>query len=115
MRQRTLLRVHVAGESTLENTVAYWQAIVDEVRRERPEAILLIDELQGERLTGVQWRQLVETMAGHGLEPLRIAHVKPMGLQQIEHCEIYAREAGFHSRVFDDERRAELWLRYGES
>ena len=36
-----------------------------------------------------------------------------IGLQGIEYCEIFAREAGFHARVFDNEATAELWLRYG--
>jgi hypothetical protein len=53
-------------------------------------------------------------MRGLGLETVRIAHVKPHGLQLIEHCEIYANEAGFDSRVFTDESQADLWLRYGE-
>jgi hypothetical protein len=54
-------------------------------------------------------------MANHGLEQMRIAHVKPHGLHRIEYCEIFAREAGFDARVFDDEHAAELWLRYGET
>lgn len=113
-RQQSLLRVQVTGAGTLPNTVAYWKAIVAEVSRDRPHAILLIDELQGDPLSEGDWKLLVEQLAGHGLEPIRIAHVKPMGLQKIEYCELYAREAGFHSRVFDEERTAELWLRYGE-
>ena len=113
-RQRTL-RVQVTGLCTLENTVAYWKAIVDESQRVRPGAILLVDELQGEPLAETDWKRLVEAMAGHGLESVKIAHVKPAGLQKIEHCELYAREAGFHARVFDDERMADLWLRYGET
>ena len=49
------------------------------------------------------------------LEQVRIAHVRPGGLQQLEHCEIFAVELGFQARVFVDERVAELWLRYGEA
>jgi hypothetical protein len=113
-RKQVILRVQVTGASTLENTVAYWQAILAEVRNNPPEALLLIDELRGDPLTETQWRTLVEAMAGHGLERVRIAHVKPMGLQKIEYCELYAREAGFDAHVFDEEHAAELWLRYGE-
>ncbi|GAB3383270.1 hypothetical protein [Lysobacter fragariae] len=113
-REQSLLRVHVIGASTLENTVSYWRAIVAEVRRDAPDAIVLVDELRGEPLTAEQWLKLVEAVAGQGLESIRIAHVKPHGLQQIEYCELYAREAGFDARVFDDEHAAQLWVRWGE-
>ncbi|GAB3096418.1 hypothetical protein [Lysobacter terrae] len=114
-RRPSQLRVHVTGDSTLENTVAYWQAIVAEVERERVASLLLIDELSGRPLLQAEWLSLVQHMAGHGLEDMRIAHVKPQGLQQIEYCEIFARDAGFNARVFDDEHAADLWLRYGET
>ena len=45
---------------------------------------------------------------------MRVAHVKPIGLQNIEYCEIHAREAGLDARVFTNEMEASLWLRYGE-
>jgi hypothetical protein len=114
-RRPSSLRVHVTGESTLDNTLAYWHAIVAEVGSEPTDAILLVDELRGEPLMEVEWLSLVQHMEGHGLERVRIAHVRPRGLQQIEYCEIFAREAGFNARVFDDEHAAELWLRYGET
>jgi len=108
------IRVEVRGEGTYENTVAYWQWIVTEVRNRRPLCLLLIDEMHGQPLSAADWLALVTAMRGQGLEAVRIAHVKPRGLQLIEHCEIYANEAGFHSRVFMDESQADLWLRYGE-
>ena len=113
-RSHGILRVDVDGDSTLENTVAYWKAIEDEVRRAPVAAILLIDNLRGLALTADDWQRLVEALAGHGLENVRIAHVRPRGLQQIEYCELFAREAGFQARVFDSEVPASLWLRYGE-
>jgi hypothetical protein len=114
-RHRSQLRVHVIGESTLDNTIAYWQAILAEVEKKPAEQILLIDELQGEPLTESEWLSLVRNMSNHGLEQIRIAHVKPHGLQRIEYCEIFARDAGFNSRVFDNEHAAGIWLRYGET
>ena len=114
MRRGDVLRAEVVGESSLENTIAYWQAIVSEVRKERPGSLLLVDELHGTPLGEAQWRQLVEAMRGRGLEQVRIAHVKPRGLQKLEYCELYAREVGFEARVFDQEHAAELWLRYGD-
>ena len=108
------LRVEVAGESSLENTMAYWQTILDEILRERPPGgLLLIDELEGAPLEEAQWRELVAAMRGRGLEGLRIAHVKPRGLEKLEYCEMHAREAGLDARAFDHERAAEIWLRYG--
>lgn len=114
-RLHGILRVEVEGESTLENTIAYWKAIEDEVRRAPVPAILLVDNLRGQALTADDWQRLVEALAGHGLENVRIAHVRPRGLQQIEYCELFAREAGFQARVFDTEVAAHLWLRYGEA
>ena len=114
-RRGPQLRVQVIGQSTLENTIAYWQAILAEFEKEPATQLLLIDELQGEPLTESEWLSLVHNMANHGLEQMRIAHVKPHGLHRIEYCEIFAREAGFDARVFDDEHAAELWLRYGET
>ena len=113
-RRLGTLRVEVQGESTLENTIAYWKAIEDEVRRAPVPALLLIDNLRGVELTADEWWRLVHALAGHGLENVRIAHVRPRGLQQIEYCELFACEAGFQARVFDSEVPASLWLRYGE-
>jgi len=109
------LRVEVHGANTFENTLAYWQQIVAEVRRRKPAGLLLVDCLQGESLDAAQWLVLVSAMRGLGLEKVRIAHVRPAGLQQLEHCEIFAVELGFQAHVFVDERAAELWLRYGEA
>lgn len=112
-RQGERLHAHVTGASSLENTVGYWQAIVREVRRCGPRHLLLLDELRGPGLSPVQWHALVLALQGTGLEKLRIAHVKPFGLEGIEHCEIQARELGFDARAFDNESAASLWLRYG--
>ena len=109
------LRVEVHGANTFDNTLAYWQRIVAEVRHRKPAGLLLVDHLQGEALDAAQWLVLVSSMRGLGLEQVRIAHVRPAGLQQLEHCEIFAVELGFQARVFVDERAAELWLRYGEA
>jgi hypothetical protein len=113
-RHDDMLRAEVVGESTLENTLAYWQGIVAEVRRQPPRCLLLVDELRGAALGEEQWQRLVEAMRDSGLEGVRIAHVKPQGLQKLEYCELYAREAGFDAHVFDDEVAAKFWLRYGD-
>lgn len=108
------LRVEVRGPSSYDNTLAYWRAIVTEVQSRRPDGLLLVDYLRGEPLAAADWQSLVGLMRGSGLESVRIAHVKPLGLQQVEHCQIFATEAGFDAQVFSDEAQADLWLRHGE-
>jgi hypothetical protein len=112
--QGAQLRVHVVGDNTLANAIAYWQVIVAEVRRRAPQSVLLIDELRGPPLAPEQWKQLVDSVPRDVLAPVRIAHVKPRGLDRIEYCEIHAREAGLTARVFVSEVEAAVWLRYGE-
>jgi hypothetical protein len=114
-QHRAGLRVEVSGPGTYANTLAYWATIANAVRERAPGGLLLIDRTSGEPLTAEQWKALVETMTGSGLENVRIAHVKPRGLERIEYCELYAREAGFSARVFTEESVADLWLRHGLS
>lgn len=109
------LRVWVGGARSLDSTRAYWLRIVDLVRAQQPQWLLLQDDLAGPELSAEQWRTLVASLVGEGLEPVRIAHVKPSGLAQLEYCEIYAREHGFIARAFVDPAIAERWLRYGET
>jgi hypothetical protein len=92
-----------------------WRAIAAQVRERRVGTVLLIDETRGHPLRADEWQALVGGMRNLGLEDVRIAHVKPFGLQGVEYCEIFAREAGFDARVFDNETTAELWLRYGSN
>ncbi len=104
----------VRGNGSYDNTVAYWRAIAQEVRQRKPQSLVLVDETIGPPLSAEEWFALVQNMAGAGLEKVRIAHVKPHGLERIEYCEIYAREAGIAARVFVSEEEAERWLRYSE-
>ena len=113
-REARTLRVRVQGVASVEATRAYWRAIMEEVSRHRPDYLLLVDELRGPALGAAEWHALVDMLAGSGLETVRIAHVKPHGLDAVEYCELSARQRGFDARVFVDERAAALWLRYGE-
>lgn len=107
------LRAHMTGSSSFAATIACWRETLVEVRKCRPENLLLVDELRGAPLTAQQWLALVEALSGQGLEGVRTAHVRPFGVQTAEYFEIYACHAGFDARVFDNERIADLWLRYG--
>lgn len=110
---RTGLRATATGTGTFAATMECWRAIAAQAVARQARTVLLIDEMQGAPLHPDEWESLVEKMQGHGLEGVRIAHVKPYGLQGVEYCEIFAREAGFDARVFSSETTAELWLRYG--
>ena len=108
------LRACVAGESGLDVTLAYWRAIASRARECAADSLLLVDELVGEPLGEADWLTLVASMQGEGLEKLRIAHVKPLGLQKVEFCEIFARASGIEAKVFENESLADIWLQYGE-
>ena len=108
------LRAQVTGESTLANTLAYWQAIVAEVRRHRPRGLLVVDDMHGMPLEASEWKRLVDAIPRDVMLPVRVAHVHKGRLRELEYCEIFAREAGFTARVFASEHEADLWLRHGE-
>ena len=108
------MRADVAGTSSMRATMDYWRRIAAWAREHDAGTLLLVDRLVGAPLTEADWLHLVTSMRGEGLEKLRIAHVKPQGLQEVEFCEIFARDSGIEARVFENETLAEVWLRYGE-
>lgn len=107
------LRVRVRGEETLANTIAYWRAILAATKDVEGRGVLLVDELQGTALAEAQWLELVVHVDSERLRTLKVAHVKPRGLQHVEYCELYARAHGIDAGVFVDEAAAERWLRGG--
>lgn len=112
-RPRGGLMATVSGLRTLENTVAYWERILEEIAAQRPSWLYVCDRLSGHELAIGEWRKLVQEMKGRGLEGLRIAHVKAQGMDHLEYCEIFAREAGIDARAFFDAGVADRWLRHG--
>jgi hypothetical protein len=105
------LRVHVRGEETLENTIAYWRIILAQPKGAPGASLLLVDELHGAPLSEAQWLELVVRTDPAQVRRLKVAHVKLRGLQDVEYCELYARAHGIDARVFVDEAAAERWLR----
>lgn len=105
------LHAHVRGDATPANTMAYWRAIADALEQQPALELLLVDELVGPSLTAEDWAGLVAEV-GPRLGTLRIAHVKPRGLDTVEHCVLSAIRLGLAAQVFEDEHRANLWLRY---
>ena len=45
------LRAEVVGERTFDNTVAYWEGIVERIKAQRPRWLLVCDELRGNELS----------------------------------------------------------------
>lgn len=106
----THLQATVSGTSSFASVVSCWQQILAQVQAHGPATLLLVDQLEGRGLTGAEWESLVHATKGMGLENVRIAHLKPRGLGEMEYCEIYAREVGLDARVFEDEAAARFWL-----
>lgn len=105
------LYAHVTGMATLDNTLHYWRRIAEAIEQQPASQLLLVDELVGGPLTAEDWTTLVADV-GSRLGNLRIAHVKPRGLETVEYCVLSAMERGLSARVFEDEHRASVWLRY---
>lgn len=110
------LFVRVSGvNGRLDTTIAYWTAIAAEVRRRKPRCLMVHDEMLGETPPPEELQRLIQAMAGLGFEGVRVAYVEAHASQlpEVQHGEIFAREAGFQGRVFGNEDEAALWLRFG--
>ena len=117
-RHGSLLRAHVTGvNGTLATTVAYWMALAEEVRRDPPRALLVVDDMEGDPPPPEQIAEFVQAMVGQGFENVRVAYVEAHSQQipEVEFGEILAREQGFDARVFGNETDATMWLRHGMS
>ncbi len=112
-RQGEELQVRVAGPNTRGNTFGYWRAIAEAIEARPAGLLLLVDELVGPALPAQDWRELVAEI-GPRLGRLRVAHVKPRGVDTVEHCMLSALDSGLEAQVFADVRAASLWLRYGD-
>ncbi|MGH8077838.1 MAG: hypothetical protein ACREPE_11000 [Lysobacter sp.] len=111
------LRASVSGYGgSVETTIAYWNAIGEEVREVRPQSLLVIDQMDGGPMPADHVPQFIDAMSGHGFEGMRIAYVEAHvdQLAQAEVAEILACEKGFNVRVFCNEMDAAVWLRHGE-
>jgi hypothetical protein len=115
-RDGEVLRAHVTGvNGTLETTLAYWQALAAEVRRQPPRALLVVDDMEGDPPPPEQLAVFVQAMVGQGFEGVRVAYVERHAQQipEVEYAEIMARDLGFDARVFGNEDAAAVWLRHG--
>ncbi len=115
-RDGEVLRAHVTGvNGRLDTTLACWEALAAEVRRQRPRALLVVDDMEGEPPPPEQLVQFVRAMVGQGFEGVRVAYVERHAQQipEVEYAEIVARDLGFDARVFGNEDAAAVWLRHG--
>ncbi|QDA58371.1 hypothetical protein [Thermomonas aquatica] len=115
-RNGDTLRARFSGDnSALDTLVACWMALAEELRRDPPAALLVVDEMQGAAPDPDELAQFVQSMVGLGFEGVRVAYVEAYALQvpEAEVGEILAREQGFQVRVFGNEAAAAVWLRHG--
>lgn len=111
------LRASVSGYGgSVDTTIAYWNAIGEEVRKVRPRSVLVVDQMDGGPMPREHLQQFIDAMSGRGFEGIRIAYVEAHvdQLSQAEIAEILACEKGFNVRVFGNEMDAAVWIRHGE-
>lgn len=111
------LKVRVHGANTgLAGTIAYWRQIAEQVRLLQPAGVLVIDDMDGDPPPPEQLGDFVSAVRGLGMEGVRIAFVEkhPDQLPRTELAGILAAEQGFRGHIFDNERAAITWLKYGE-
>ena len=90
--------------------------IVDSLKALAPHNIFVTVVAPGyvdTEMAAEDWRALVAEF-GPRLGRLRVAHVKPRGLDTVEHCMLSAIGSGLEAQVFADAHSAALWLRYGQ-
>jgi len=110
------LQVTLRGtERTPEKALAAWIAIASEVRVRGSRRLLALSHVEGEPMQPEHMRGFFASMAGLGMENVRVAYVDMAGFRTplMETAEVLASEHGFSARVFDNRIAAELWLRHG--
>ena len=111
------LRAWATGvNGSLETTLACWRTIAEEVRRQSPRGLLVVDDMEGEPPPPDQRRECGQARQGQGMGAVRSADVVRQAEQipQVEVAGLLANEHGFEARIFADETTAALGLRYGE-
>lgn len=109
------LYAHVTGPRDSEQiSLAYWSAIVEEIRRRNARKLMVVENL-GDYDGHRDLPAMIDALIEMGLDRIQIAfvvgRVDMLGLMQ--HGEILAIERGAHARVFDSMAVAERWLRHG--
>ena len=117
-RQGDTLRFQVTGDvDSQETRIAYWQEIVNIIKREGLRKILVVDRKKLVPASQEQMTQLASVMKIHSDIVDWVAIVEPSleFVSAAEHAEIEGRAVGFNVRVFSYVEDAERWLMYGLS
>lgn len=110
------LRAQVSGwVDSYETTLAFFREIAVELRKVDARRVLIVDESKGVVPTPDELETLAIALKGEGFDGVRIAYVDvaATAIARIEAGEIRARSHGYRFRVFDNEKLARIWLRYG--
>ncbi len=111
-RHGALLRAHVAGvKGTLDTALAFWMALAEEVRRDPPRNLLVVDDMEGASLSPDQMLQFVQALVGLGFEGVRIAYVEAHPGQIPEPASIVALSIGRPIVTFARSGAAKTWGR----
>ena len=96
-------------------TLGFFREIAAELRKVDASCVLIVDASRGVVPTADELETLAVTLKGEGFDHVPVAYVDVAGtaIARIEAGEIRAREQGYAFRVFDNERMARIWLRYG--
>ena len=99
-----------------DNVLACWREIAIQAQRCDAVRLLAISHVAGEPMPMDRMPAFMASMAGLGLEDVRVAYVDMQGFKTslMETAEIMATEEGFSVRVFDNLVAAEMWLRHGD-
>lgn len=109
------LYAQVTGPRDSEQiSLAYWSAIVEEIRRRKAHKLMVVENL-GDYDGARDLPAMLDALIAMGLDRIQVAfvvgRVDMLGLMQ--HGEILAIERGANARVFDSVAVAERWLRHG--
>lgn len=98
-------------------TLAFFRQIAEALRKVDASGVLVVDESKGVVPTADELETLAMTLKGEGFDGVPVAYVDVAGtaIARIEAGEIRARSHGYAFRVFDNERLARIWLRYGSA
>ena len=109
------LYAHVSGPRDSEQiSLAYWSAIVEEIRRRNSLKLMVVENL-GDYDGPRDLPAMLDALFAMGLDRLPVAFVvgRVDLLALMQHGEILAIERGANARVCDSAAVAERWLRHG--
>lgn len=117
-KQGDLLRLQLSGNIDSQAVrIAYWQEIVNIIKREGSRKVLVLDRKKRAPASPQEMAELANIMKIHSdiVDWVAIVEPTPQFVSAAEHAEIEGRAVGFNVRVFSRKEDAERWLMYGLS